>query len=245
MRFHLFILLLPVLQLRSQTMAVPKKPLTEPQQVGFIELGGGWAIPMGDFGEKDANNDKSGFAVTGYNLNVTGGVKLTEKFGVMAMFTYQNNPFDEKDLASQLKSPLLTITVEATSGWEQKYYMGGVYVSLPTNEKNDMLIDLRFAGGPCWISSPAIKLNAYGNAYFDYVNQEAGEAQAFALTLSAGIIKKVTDNVGFSIRAGYLGLASSAGFRDVKVSSSSGSDSFSFNQDIGTFNLGAGLLIHF
>lgn len=53
-----------------------------------VSVNGGIASPMGNFSKSDYSNEKSGFAKTGGNFNITGTWFLTKHFGIGALVGY-------------------------------------------------------------------------------------------------------------------------------------------------------------
>src|SRR5665647_881812 len=67
-----------------------------------VELRVGPSFPYSDFGNKDANNQNSGFAKVGYKIEAIVGYKLIDVIGINLMGFYNANGTDLSSLSKLL-----------------------------------------------------------------------------------------------------------------------------------------------
>lgn len=105
----------------------------------FLALHGGPSFTLGDFGKTDPNNEKSGYAKTGFELGLNYGYEFSKHAGLTASAFYGRYNINKSDLRVQLPGtdvdhwqyygisagPMLKhiITDKIVADW---YVMGGV-----------------------------------------------------------------------------------------------------------------------
>lgn len=129
----------------------------------FLALHGGPSFPVGDFSKKDmAANENSGYAKTGYTINLTGAYQVQKNFGFAADFFYNRykankviSTFDVIDEVVDGESGLTSIEVPLTLNHWQHYGVAAGPM-LTFNVVKNVDADVRIMGGVANANSPKI-----------------------------------------------------------------------------------------
>jgi hypothetical protein len=103
-------------QSRDNTEFLPAKSLSNSSYTKlFLGVKIGPAIPIGEFGTIDLNEDEAGLAKTGIQLNANLQYLFTESFYGIVEFGYSSNPFDEDELLLPLQPIPTGLRVSVTT----------------------------------------------------------------------------------------------------------------------------------
>ena len=128
----------------------------QPAKKFFVSVAGGPSFPVGTFESKNANvtnNSTSGFAKTGFNINLHVGYQLHENFGIVSHLLF-----------SQYKLDVSKFTDVKVSTDHWKYYgiVAGPMVTLPTGQ--NARFDFKALAGVANVNSPGVTVD--GSNYF-------------------------------------------------------------------------------
>ncbi len=107
----------------------------------FVALHAGGSMPYANYGSADPNTgsynlSNQGFANLGYNLDITGGVFITPKFGVIANTTLTHNSFNQ----NIFNSNFFSIYFHFNGPYNIFQYMGGGFYNYKFNAYQSLLI---------------------------------------------------------------------------------------------------------
>jgi len=132
---------------------------------GYIGVTLGPAIPLGDFGDTNLDNEDAGLAKTGINFNLVHfGYKFSKNFGVAASWF---GAAHEVDFSAN--------EVDAAT-WSYGGLFAGVLVSIPASEK--LFFEFKPMLGYVAATSPEIRDKVSGNSY---IEEEQGSSIGFDL----------------------------------------------------------------
>ena len=182
------------------------------QTGGKIYIGGsiGPSFPIGDFGETVPDQEKSGYATTGYKVEVDAGVRLFNLLEVSAVGFRNINETNPDNLKNYLveQYPSADFNVESDD-WEIYGFLGGIGLSYPL--PNKFIADIRILGGYMNITSPNISLTTANPGV--YYKVESSTTSSFVYLTSASLRYPVLKRLYISLGFDYIG--SSADFKDV------------------------------
>ena len=175
-------IILVVISANAQEKAV------QPAKKLFVSLSAGPSFPLGTFESKNANitnNSTSGFAKTGFNINVHFGYQLHENFGIVSHLLF-----------SEYKLNVSKFTDANVSANHWQYYgiLVGPMLTLPVGE--NARFDFKALGGVTNVNSPGVTVN--GANYF----KEQWSA-AFALQFGTDFRYNLTESLYLIANADY------------------------------------------
>ena len=169
-----------------------------------VSINGGISSPLGDFGKGDYADEKSGFAKTGYNFNVTGTYFMHKGFGIGALVGFSQFGFKgSQDLADGYKEDSGTdSTTLYTKGHTRTFsVLAGPYYSIEAGKK--VSVDLRALGG--YVNTHLAGFQVfYEDGLDNSMSQKESSAGAFGFQLGAAIKYKVTNRIAVKINADYF-----------------------------------------
>ena len=150
--------------------------------VGYLNFAIGPSIPLGDFGSQDVDKKSSGFAESGYKIEVNGGYRLRPNFDLSAKCFYSIYSYDVTGLMNRLRD-MNTGTKWKSNGrsWDMVGVMAGILYERPLMKK--FTANTKILIGIVKSSTPDLVLNETDGAiYKDY----GKSATSFAYMLSVG-----------------------------------------------------------
>ncbi|MGH2566308.1 MAG: outer membrane beta-barrel protein [Ginsengibacter sp.] len=169
-----------------------------------VSVNGGIASPSGNFGKGDYANEKSGYAKTGYNLNVTGTYFIHNGFGIGAFVGYSQFGFKgSQSLADGYKEDSGTdSTTLYSKGHNQSFsVLAGPYYSIPAGKK--VSIDLRALAG--YVNTRLAGFQVFYEDYLDNsMSQNESSAGAFGFQVGAAFKYKITNKIAVKLNADYF-----------------------------------------
>ncbi len=165
-----------------------REKAVQPAKKLFVSLSAGPSFPLGTFESKNANitnNSTSGFAKTGFNINVHFGYQLHENFGIVSHLLF-----------SEYKLNVSKFTDANVSANHWQYYgiLVGPMLTLPVGE--NARFDFKALGGVTNVNSPGVTVN--GANYF----KEQWSA-AFALQFGTDFRYNLTESLYLIANADY------------------------------------------
>ncbi len=169
-----------------------------------VSVNGGISSPSGNFGKGDYANEKSGFAKTGYNFNVTGTYFIHKAFGIGALVGFSQYGYKgSQSLADGYKEDSGTdSTTFYTKGHNRVFsVLAGPYYSIAAGKK--LSIDLRALGG--YVNSHLAGFQIFYEDYLDNsVTQKEASGNSFGYQLGAAIKYNVTKCIAVKVNADYF-----------------------------------------
>ena len=160
----------------------------QPAKKFFVSVAAGPSFPVGTFESKNSNvtnNSTSGFAKTGYNLNLHVGYQLHENFGIVSHILFSEYKLDVAKFADVNVS---------TDHWLYYGILAGPMLTIPVGK--DAKFDVKALAGVANVNSPGVTVN--GNGYF----KEQWSA-AFALQFGADFRYNLTEDLYLIVNGDY------------------------------------------
>jgi hypothetical protein len=194
----LLLLVLFPLVIFSQGKGIPVDSKTSKNY--FLDLSVGASIPIGSsYPDTDIDNEKAGFATTGYYLQGTFDWMGKRNLGLAIQIAYQSNPINSMVKNDTVKGNSFPV---GSGNWQNIYIMAGP-VFLKSIQQ--FIVDVKLLGGFIISMSPA----------FSTTNRETHQkdeitATGFGIGIHAGGAYKINKNVAVQLNIGYV-----AGFPSV------------------------------
>lgn len=160
----------------------------QPTKKFFVSVAAGPSFPLGTFESKNTNittNSTSGFAKTGYNLNLHFGYQLHENFGIVSHILFSEYKLDV--------SKFTDVNV-SVNHWQYYGILAGPMLTLPAGEK--AWFDVKALGGVANVNSPGVKVDNE-----DYFKEKW--SAAFALQFGADFRYNIANGVYVIVNADY------------------------------------------
>ncbi len=183
---------MPVVLLGQES--AKEKKVHEKQRI-FLEGYLGVSVPIGQYLKDDTNSKKSGFAQTGYLVQITCDWMGNKDMGLAIQYTYQNNP-----ILSSAKNAILPERVFplGSGSWSNHYLMiGPVFYK----EISKFTIDARLLGGVVFAFSPLFSYTSPDSTQKTVKNYGSG----FAYQLAFGAGYSLTSRVIIKLNLSFLG----------------------------------------
>jgi len=180
----------------SQTKA-PANQKTHVSKNMALEFNAGYSMVLGNYGNSDTTNSKSGFAKGGWMVQFTFDWMGKRNFGLAFQYAFQSNPLN-KSVAGYVPSgmnfPL------GTGSWSNHYLMAGpVFLK----SFNKLSLDVKILGGVILASSSNFNItNPTDSAHPQNVH---GFGTGFAYQLSAGIGYAISEHFTLKFNLGISG----------------------------------------
>jgi hypothetical protein len=230
--FHI-LLILQILLILSPVRGFPQKNAvenkTKEKQNIYLDASFGAAIPLGNYANDDPKDKATGYAKTGYFIQVNVDWMGKNNLGLAFQLTYQNNSLS--DVAETVYTYDTTNPL-GPGNWSNIYVMAGP-VFLKQFKK--LAIDAKVVGGFVISTSPVFKT----------INPETKQNEGATATISQKVALKITlgYSAGFPKRdsqtANVIGIDTSGHFiYSVPVD-------ISIKKTVSTFNTGLGIIYKF
>jgi hypothetical protein len=160
-------LLLLMMALLVSGVMMAQKAAVKKEARHFLALRGGPAIPVGEFGGSTIGQsnfiiaDKgSGFAKTGFNIDVLYGYKIDNNFGITASLFYNNHGLKNKAIQSEMENyldvPAGTLSNMSLDHWQWYGISAGPMLMQKLSET--VSVNVNVMGGVAYVNSPRIKV---------------------------------------------------------------------------------------
>lgn len=210
---------------------------------GHFGISVGGAIPMGDLGSKDLDNENAGMANPGGLIDLSFAYKLGKgNFGLTALIRTQSNPTDVSGVEKELQNadPSINWDVDMKK-WKSGCLMAGFFGSFPVSSK--AFFEPRFMLGFVRATSPELTITATDPQIGSFwIKQSDATALTFAYLMGVGCKFDISSNLYLLTNLDYLG--SNPEFQNVEYTTSAGERATdTWSQKMGTFNISAGIAI--
>ena len=209
---------------------------------GKIYLGAsaGISFPLSSFGDDNPQSSSSGYAKTGYLIELTGGIRFLNLFELSVAGFRNSNNTDVTNLVNSFSSSISDIAFTGQSGsWEIYGLLFGIGISFPMPQK--FIGDILVLGGYQNTSSPEITMT--GDVQDAYVKIE-GQTVSSPVYL-ASVAARYPVNTSLYLSFGFQYIASSAKFDNVKTTTSVDGETeestISFSRDMDAWGVNVGL----
>lgn len=181
----------------------------------YIGISAGPSFPVGDYGDDNPNNEKSGYAKTGYNIEVSAGIRILNLLEISFIGFRNDNSTDLGNLIKSLNQANPGLNFQGSSdSWVIYGGMGGFGLSYPAGD--DLFADFKILGGYLSASSPEIKLTSASPD--TYVMIEGSTGSSLLYYFSGAVRRPLTQRLHISLGLQYT--SASTKFSDVNTISS-------------------------
>ncbi len=189
----------------------PPAPVSDNPTTGFIALGFGSAMPLGDYGST-SNSTASGYAQSGSIIDISAGIPINHSNFVIALkFDNFSNGYDIQSYSNNFvaNSPGYDVEVINSGGYHGETALIGLYGTIPIH---NFVFDYRFMGGFMFASYPAINYTVTDNNVDTVTNfnQSSSNSTAFAFDIGIGLRWNVSHH--FCLRLDYDYLSANPSF---------------------------------
>jgi len=206
----------------------------------YLGISAGPSFPVGSFGDNNPQNERSGYAKTGYMIELNGGIRLLNLFEISVMGFRNSNGTDLSNLISTLNNdnPGANLTGESDA-WAIYGALAGLGISYPLPA--NFIADVRVLGGYLNTSSPEISLTGDDQGTFMKVE---GKTVSSPVYFGSASVRFPISNMLY-LNFGFQYIASSAKFKNVQtITSIEGvvtESTTSFDRTMDTWGLNVGL----
>jgi len=206
----------------------------------YFGISAGPSFPVGSFGDNNPTNERSGYAKTGYMIELNGGIRLLNLLEISIMGFRNSNSTDLSNLISSLNNtnPGANLSGESDA-WAIYGALTGLGISYPLPA--NFIADVRVLGGYLNTSSPEISLAGNDPGTFVKVEGKTVSSPVYfgSASVRFPISKKLYLNFGFQY------IASSAKFKNVQTITSIEGEvtesTTSFDRTMDTWGINVGL----
>ena len=176
----------------------------------YIGISAGPSFAVGDYGDNNPNNQKSGYAKTGYNIELSGGIRILNLLEISIIGFRNDNGTDPGNLISSLNQENPGFDFKGTSdSWVIYGAMGGFGLSYPAGK--NFFTDFKILGGYLNASSPEILLSTASSD--TYVKIEGSSGSSIVYYFSGAIRRPLIGRLHASFGLQYT--SASTKFNDV------------------------------
>jgi len=169
-----------------------------------LSLNGGIAVPTGNFAKADYSDETSGFAKTGYHLNISGVYQFNKNWGAGLLVGYSQFGFkDPLSLAEGYKEDSGTdsTTLYVKGHNSNLSVLIGPYYFIPASK--NVLIDIRVLGG--YVNTHLAGFQVfYEDALDNSMTQKETSGGAFGLQVGAGVKYSVAKKISLHFNVDYF-----------------------------------------
>lgn len=205
----------------------------------------GPAIPIGEFGEIDINNEKAGLAKTGIQLMGNLNFLISESFYLSLQGGFSSNAINEDELLIPTRNNVPSfVNVSATSS-KWKAFSLNVGAGTKTAIDSRTFFLTKFGIGLHNLSSPRFQITLSDGSTTQIINQSSSSANNINLNLGALIETEVNETTLFRIGLDYFKAVQN--FEDIEIRSvvngmtNVPTEVFGFSQNFETISITVGL----
>jgi len=157
----------------------------------YLSVGLGFSNPNGNYKDQDLNYlyQGSGFANTGYNLNINYGKLFTQNFGLAVMLSHSSHGFNtvEIEAFNQFNDPLAAHSI-VVGRYRTTGLLGGLLISFPLSNG---YFDIRAMLGYSTSYAPA----------YTYIRTDSNSVDYFEINSS--VSSALSSNIGVGFRLNF------------------------------------------
>ena len=206
----------------------------------YLGISAGPSFPQSSFGDDNPQSESSGYAQTGYMIELNGGIRLLNLFEISVTGFRNSNGTDFKNLVNSINASNPGVNLNGESdAWEIYGFLGGIGISFPLPEK--FIADVRVLGGYQNSKSPEISLT--GESQDTYVKIEGKTISSPVYFGSASVRYPIANSLYLNF--GFQYIASTGKFENVKSTTSIDGEvsesTISFDRTMDAWGLNVGL----
>lgn len=206
----------------------------------YLGISAGPSFPLSSFADDNPQDERSGYANTGYMIELNGGVRLLNLFEISVTGFRNSNGTNITNLVNSYNTSNPGIVFTGESGpWEIYGFLAGIGISFPLPEK--FIADIRVLGGYQHTSSP--EFSFIGNNQDTYLKIEGKTVSSPVYFSSASL--RFPLNKALYLNFGFQYVASSAKFENVKTTTNIEGEvnesTISFDRSLDAWGLNVGL----
>lgn len=174
---------------------------------GFINISGGVSMPVKSLMKGDPTAPSDVIALRGTSMQITGGYRLSRRFGLMGSFTNCLNESGTQKLVENIKVSHSGGNWSSTGGtWNCSHFVAGPYATFSTGL---WMFDARVTSGYSWIQRPTTELK--GQFYDVPLTIKTAQTRTGSFTVGGGasVRFKITRNFALAVHADYVSTRSS------------------------------------
>jgi hypothetical protein len=188
---------------------------------GYVSINLGLSIPTGNYASKVYNNNRAGYATTGFVRDFSFGYQLHPKLGLLAIFRSQANGVDAGSQAQGFENELRATypTMSPSVTMQSSVYsfggmLAGAYGKLPISEK--LSFEPRLLLGLAAPSLPSSTTETFssGSKMSTFIQNET-VAFAFAYNIGAGFKYEIGKKYFFLMNMDFY--AAKATFENIEM----------------------------
>jgi hypothetical protein len=154
----------------------------------MLELSGGLSFPIGDYAKANTDDENSGFAGKGYNINIVYSYALFKKAGFSVKANFTNNFFKAKELFNDFST-------SSSSVFSKNYYtefglLAGPNVSLTFKK---FTIKGSFLVGYSYLSQPVVSCAYFQSGTYYKISLKDDNAQSVIFNPGLSLKYRLTD----------------------------------------------------
>jgi Outer membrane protein beta-barrel domain len=212
---------------------------------GFLNISGGWSMPIGSPYKSDPDAPSDLMALSGSSFQVSMGYRLNHRWGAVLNFTNCLNDGSTNQMIQKVENGKLGSNWKASSGtWNCSHLLIGPYATFTFNR---LMVDGRLTGGMSFVERPGTELKGdyYGNLMS--VRTKSVNTKSFTAGLGASVRYKIGRNIALAIHADYLTTRSTFGSVEttINIGTDTGTEFLREVKPIGILSLNGGLSLLF
>ncbi|MCU0350205.1 MAG: hypothetical protein MUF43_05155 [Flavobacterium sp.] len=202
------------------------------------ELSGGMSLPISSFSSKSTDNDNSGFANTGFFIDLSGSYKFSKMFGAEILLSNQFFGTDFRNLASDFSKIYGSNTSLESGNYHVLNSFVGPFIEIQLNEK--IKFKLKTLVGFNLANLPDIKMQFSNN---NFVNMARTQSNNFAFQFGNNFYYAISKKLELSTTASFN--YSNLYFNDVNRNTNNTIDIYEMDILYMVLNLGLGVKYNF
>ncbi len=180
-------------RVRKPVAAIKKNYDTVKRELFFVSLNAGISVPFQDYDATNRvllSNEVQGFAITGFQINITGGIFLSTPLAFIAKAGVDFNSVDQAEFRAENGG-------QATRDFKIQQYMGGLCYRVAL--KPTFFFGVQVMAGYISINYPSFTSIVYNVPYYHSLPEEGVPGYSFG----AGIEKMITGYMGLVAHISY------------------------------------------
>ncbi len=230
----------------AQDTTEVNKPKREIENRFYVSIEAGPCFPLGDYADRNLNNEKSGLALTGLAGRLKAGYAIRSHFWAVASGFYFYNPLDAKTLLNSITSnpnnpSELKYKVE-TDAWKVYGATVGLAARFDLDETD---CELRGMVGIANATFATAHYTATDGTKTQFIDETADDALSFVIDLGVTFSLRISDKTGISVSGDLY--STQFDFENVTQKDEEGTvvNAGKYSQPVSVFQLTAGLYVKF